>query len=94
MLRITIERNARVTKFRLEGKLRGEWVRELERCWADARKACAQKQFVIDLRSVDLVDERGKDLLTHMAFQGATLEPGDSLMMSSLVEQILHVPTR
>jgi hypothetical protein len=31
-LRITVEENGSLTEFQLEGKLKGEWVRELERC--------------------------------------------------------------
>ena len=32
MLRITVQENGQLTRFRLEGKLKGDWVRELERC--------------------------------------------------------------
>ena len=33
MLRITVEEQDNATSLRLEGKLTGDWVGELERCW-------------------------------------------------------------
>ena len=33
MLRITADDKPRVLSFRLEGRLEGPWVRELEKCW-------------------------------------------------------------
>lgn len=33
-----------MTRFRLEGKLKGDWVRELERCWSTARSLNLQSE--------------------------------------------------
>lgn len=93
MLRITTEKNDGRTRFRLEGKLKGEWVGELERCWIYTRNARPEMEFSIDLSNVDFVDESGNALLTHMASQGARLEARSNLMMSSLVQDIVHSPT-
>jgi ABC-type transporter Mla MlaB component len=87
MLRITVEEEDNLTKFRLEGKLRGEWVRELERCWIYARNAGPDRQFSIDLCNVNFVDESGKTLLTRMVEQGTRLQ-ANGPMMTSLVQEI------
>ena len=87
MLRITIEEKECLTKFRLEGKLKGEWVRELERCWIFARNADAGRRFSLDLSNVNFVDESGKVLLSQIASQGATLEASGP-MMGALVKEI------
>lgn len=93
MLRITTEKNDSRTMFRLEGKLKGDWVEELERCWIYTRNARPKMEFSIDLFNVDFVDESGSALLTRMASQGARLEAHSNLMMSSLVQDIVHSPT-
>ena len=94
MLRITTEENGRLTRFRLEGKLKGDWVRELERCWNTARNAHTEIQFSIELSKVDFVDEIGRVLLSRMASQGARLEAHNNLITASLVEEIVHGSTQ
>jgi ABC-type transporter Mla MlaB component len=71
MLRITTEENGRLTRFRLEGKLKGDWVRELERCWSTARNGHTEIQFFVELSNVDSVDEVGRALLSRMATRSA-----------------------
>ena len=90
MLRITTEESYSLTTFRLEGKLKGDWVQELEQCWRHARSAFPEMQFSIDLNNVEFVDERGSALLTRMVSHGASLEANSNLMMSLLVEKIVH----
>ena len=90
MLRITTEENDNLTTFRLEGKLKGDWVQELERCWIDVRIVCPESQFSIDLTNVEFVDESGSALLTRMVSHGGTLEANSNLMMSVLVEKIVR----
>jgi len=36
MLKITLQSDAGVAVFQLEGRLAGPWVKELERCWRSA----------------------------------------------------------
>ena len=89
MLRITIEERNSSTKFRLEGKLKGEWVAELERCWIYVRNASPTSRVAVDLNNVDFVDDRGKTLLARMVSQGAELKARDP-MMNSVVKQIVR----
>jgi hypothetical protein len=94
MLRISTEENGQLTRFRLEGKLKGDWVRELERCWVAARNSHLETLLVVELSNVDHVDESGRDLLSRMVFQGARLEAHNNLMSASLVDEIVHSPAQ
>jgi len=89
MLRITIEEKDNFIRFRLEGKLIGEWVKELGRAWICAKNANHGARFKIDLRGVTFVDEKGKALLETMASEGAELV-ADTPMMTSLVHSIVE----
>ena len=89
MLRITVEKKTGVITFRLEGKLKGEWVKELERCWIYSRDAAGLSPLLLDLRNVYFVDESGKELLRRMVSQGAALR-ASGLMMRSLAKEIAH----
>jgi len=93
MLRITREEEGGLTTFHLEGKLIGDWVGELERCWAlwnDARDL--QKRSRIDLSEVLFVDDRGKALLKPLARQGAKLQ-STNLFMRSVIDHVLSLST-
>ncbi len=90
MLRITTETIGRRITFRLEGRLRGEWVQELERCWTAARKDWPQTLFSVDLYGLSWFDEPGTAPLSRMASQGVKFEPNGNLLMSALVEQIMR----
>ncbi len=89
MLRITIEKNSRATTFRLEGRLTGPWVEELERVWrssiADPGVGCIS----VDLTDVTFVGEEGKKLLEQMYGQGAKLKTS-RCATRSIVEEIGH----
>src|SRR5579862_5437991 len=73
MLRITILDSAQSTTFKLEGKLAGPWVQELEQCWLTAQSALAGRRAVVDLTQVSFVDGGGKKLLEGMASAGVDL---------------------
>lgn len=93
MLRITVEEKADFIRFRLEGKLIGDWVKELERAWICAKNTQPGTRFRIDLSSMSFVDDKGKALLESMVSEGAELL-ADNPMMTSLVRSILeHVKT-
>ncbi len=84
MLKITIHNEAVVTRFILEGRLIGEWVAELERCWLTANAAPLR----IELTDVSFIDEQGQALLARMAAAGATLIAVD-VQTKAIVEEIL-----
>lgn len=55
---------------RLEGRLMGPWVEELQSSWCRMDVA-QQHRTVIDLTGVTFVDPEGKSLLSRMWQQGA-----------------------
>ena len=87
MLRITVEEKNDRIRFRLEGKLIGSWVQELERCWISIRNYDSAYRLFVDLSSVSFVDDKGKALLTRMVEHGAKLV-AKGLLMTSLAKEI------
>ncbi len=72
MLRITLQEGIEST-LKLEGKVQGPWVQELERSWQELRERGKNKGVLIDMSSVSFVDSGGKDLLLQMEREGARL---------------------
>jgi outer membrane protein len=87
MLRITIQESAQASTFKLEGKLTGPWVPELEQSWTAASAAAPGNDLTVDLADVTFIDCAGKDLLARMHQSGATLL-AHSPMNRSIVEEI------
>jgi anti-anti-sigma factor len=87
MLRISLNTDAEVTVLKLEGKLSGPWVEELERTWCEATSKTAADSVVVDLSDVTYIDSGGKKLLGCLFRQGAELQNG-SLMTRFIVNQI------
>jgi outer membrane protein len=72
MLRITIQETAEASTFKLEGKLTGAWVRELEQVWT-ATAPPPGRTLTVDLADVTFIDCAGRDVLTRMHAAGARL---------------------
>jgi anti-anti-sigma regulatory factor len=66
MLRITIEDSEDANIMRLEGKLTGPWVQELERAWRSLEPSPQSKKLLLDLRAVGFIDDQGKQLLREI----------------------------
>ena len=73
MLRITIHDSSQGTTFKLEGKLAGAWVGELEQCWITANSTLHDRKLAVDLKQVSFIDAEGKGLLERMCAAGAEL---------------------
>lgn len=73
MLKITTLTNAESTVLRLEGRLAGPWVQELELCWDSTVGMTTNHSLSVDLSAVTYVDSVGKDLLKKIHRQGAKL---------------------
>ncbi len=91
MLRITIADEAQAVRIKLEGKLTGPWVKELEECWCKVSPLVGQRQFVIDVNELDFVDCAGKCLLALMHTRGGRFLAA-TLTMRALVEEITSHP--
>jgi ABC-type transporter Mla MlaB component len=87
MLRITTIEKSQIATLRLEGRLAGDWVGELERCWISIKNANHRKKLKLDLSDVEFVDERGEELLERVFLEGAELN-ADNLFVSSIISDI------
>lgn len=86
MLRITFQEDAEGTTVKLEGKLSGPWVKELEQCWAE-HPLQGSKQVIVDLSDVTYIDPEGKKLLARMTGEGVYLQ-GTQLMTRYIIDEI------
>jgi anti-anti-sigma regulatory factor len=86
MLRITANDNPRVLTFRLEGRLEGPWVHELEQCWRSLLDGASQPSVCVDLTGVTYIDAAGKARLTQMHRCGAQFIAGDCLTKAIVAE--------
>jgi len=92
MLRITVLDNSGNLTFRLEGRLAGPWVRELETCWQSTLggrgscRAAQQSPLRLDLTGVTFVDADGKAFLAARHAEGAELIASGCLMRAIVAE--------
>jgi ABC-type transporter Mla MlaB component len=87
MLRITVQRRTRETTIKLEGRLAGPWVEELNRTWESLAPSLESKKVCVDLCEVIFVDSEGKRLLKTIWKNGAHFV-ADTPMTKHLVEEI------
>jgi anti-anti-sigma regulatory factor len=74
MLKITLLSNCQLATFRLEGRLSGPWVQELDKCCRNALATGGKPGVRLDLTGVTFIDSAGKELLTQLYRSGASLE--------------------
>jgi len=82
MLTITIQPTWDGTTFKLDGKVVGPGVQNLERLWRHAREKALHRRVRVDLTSVLVVDQEGKRVLKSMHEDGAELMAKDALIKS------------
>lgn len=75
----------------LEGKLSGEWVGELERCWR-ARDGRSGATLQVHMKAVSYVDSSGKLLLAEMHGRGVEIR-GGGCVTNAVVEEITRRST-
>jgi len=78
---------------KLEGRLAGPWVGELERSWRAAKDDSRDKPVTVDLCEVTFVDAEGRKLLGWMYEQGARLRTFGCLA-KGIVEEIVQEHSR
>lgn len=87
MLRITIPDDSTTSRFIIEGRLAGDCVSELQRCWETNMLAESHSSILMDLTDVTCIDESGKQLLARMHAQGARFI-ANGIMMKNIIEEI------
>ncbi len=88
MLRITIHDSPEGRTYKLEGKLAGAWVRELDECWRTSGQS-GGAATTVDLSRVGYIDEVGKALLARMHAAGAVLKASGPLN-KAIVDEIVR----
>jgi hypothetical protein len=88
MLKVTISQVDSVESWELEGKLSGDWVAELERCWRERQPANGSSLHV-HLKAVSYIDAEGKQLLAEMHGRGVEIR-GFGCMAKAVVEDIVR----
>jgi hypothetical protein len=58
-LRITVEENEEAMIIKLEGRVAGPWVAELDRLWEQASPTLGSRQLSLDLRETTYADAGG-----------------------------------
>jgi ABC-type transporter Mla MlaB component len=74
--------------FRLEGRLEGPWVNELEQCWRSLLNGEQRPTLCVDLSGVTYIDAAGKARLAEMHAQGARFIADDCLT-KAIVDEIV-----
>ena len=91
MLRITIHDAPPTFTFRLEGRLVGPRVRELEECWRGALASRREPILRVDLTGLISIDAAGRACLAALHRQGAEFVAADCLM-KAVVAEITRAP--
>jgi anti-anti-sigma regulatory factor len=89
MLRITVRNEPDETRFVVEGKLAGDSVGELEKCWHVTEQDSATRELLVDLSSVSFIDHSGKQLLARMHQNGIRII-ATGLMPKCFLDGIEH----
>lgn len=66
MLRITISDEASLVRLKLEGRITGPWVAELDRTWHSVSPSLGEKKLCVDLCGVTYIDREGRRILADM----------------------------
>lgn len=86
MLKITHNNEGGITTLKLEGKLTGEWVSELQQYWQQTLLTNTAAAIRIDLAAVAWVSDEGKVLLGTLQQHGAELLAANLLMVGIVAE--------
>ncbi len=87
MLKITVEKRPELATLKLEGRLAGPWVNELERSWDELTLETPARGILVDLSEVIFIDSEGKDLLRRIYSHGAELH-ATRLMTKFIIDEI------
>ena len=77
VLRITVEQNPEAIVLKLEGRLAGPWVEELDRVWIETAPSLQERKLSLDLRQTTFADAGGIRILKTIYSQtGARILAG------------------
>lgn len=73
VLRITYINESKSPTLKLEGKLAGPWVGEVEKTWRSIQQPLEGQALAVDLNEVSFIDRSGEKLLKQMHASGVVL---------------------
>jgi outer membrane protein len=73
VMKISAVNDEGTTVLKVEGRLAGPWVKELEEAWQRAREAGGSESVAVDLSQATFIDAEGKALLEKMHRGGSQL---------------------
>ena len=91
MLRITMQESPEALTFLVEGKLVGDWAKELEQCWKQTASIRGHRALIIDLSETLFIDEEGRRVLAKLFREGAFFRTACP-MTESIVSEITGKP--
>jgi anti-anti-sigma regulatory factor len=86
MLRVTVEDLGTAVCLKVEGRLTGVWVPELEQSWRALITRSPRVPLIVDLTETDFVDLAGKYLLSLMYRSGVQLKANSPYMRAVVTE--------
>jgi anti-anti-sigma regulatory factor len=86
-LKITIDENTDAATLRLEGRVVGPWVAELERTWQSLIRSLGTRKLSIDLRGVTHMSSDAREILSEMHSQTGAQFIADSPMTKHFAEE-------
>ncbi len=87
MLKITVAENASKIRIKVEGRLAGPYVPELDRTWRGLASSLNTKALCLDLCDMTGVDEAGKQLLAEIYRQNHAEFVARSVLTEYYAEQ-------
>jgi outer membrane protein len=87
MLKITIHDSSEALTFQVEGKLVGDWAKELEHAWKGKSSTRDSKALIVDLTETLYIDGEGKRILAQLFHDGARFRTSGTLT-SCIVDEI------
>src|ERR1700691_5862121 len=91
MLRITMHDSPESVTFLVEGKLVGEWAKELEQCCQHTASIRGHRALIIDRSETLFIDQEGRRVLATLFHQGAFFRTACP-MTESIVSEITRKP--
>jgi anti-anti-sigma regulatory factor len=79
VLKVTTPGSGEPARLRVQGRLCGLWVDEVEKTWLRLASGPGRPGVVADLSEVTSIDSQGRALLERMLRQGAELEARELL---------------
>jgi len=92
MLRITMQDMPESLTFLVEGKLVGDWAKELEQCWNQTAPVRGHRALIIDLSETLFIDQEGRRVLSTLFREGAFFRTACP-MTESIVSEITRKPS-